>query len=1198
MGKLSNFILKIRNQWTNTTWAIFSFFIISMLMQWTMAQFEKKVYLSTLQFGFDEKADAFEDKREILFENFDYEWLFFIPDMFFLLSICWIIGIFYKKMKTQRNKEYVSYDFFFWALIFFGILSILFDWYENFQYFFGSKYLPYFSQVETFKVSLVSILLALTLLYGVLHFSNSGMSKECKNIDRSNSLIWEPKKMLKLFMSASISILLLIVIGLGLTMLDQGATLVVHLIDQADQWHGFIQIVMTVLLINLLAVMLSHYPEYIQRALGPSKKTRWHINWIFKFIPGLITFTNSHYDDKEESLYDVSTDLKNDPNAPIDPNRTKYANWGTIFRYFLGVMTYIAWFYVMYQAFDLYSLASFDAGSSVTLWSVLVCVIIYCLYRAHSIDSKDLIDEINTTNTLDPNVEQTAVISKEAIDKVKPWVRGYQILLWCTIVLGVGAMIVFAVNRWNVLAFYASIIFLLFNTFLFVFFRFTRFYQKYVLFSSYHVLFLLKKDKEASFVGNSKIKLVIENGATDNYLKKLYGNVSSSYYFLCYIRAIAFLAGAYLGWSYFTMGNYITDFNAIPLTLAFLVMLYIVIIYPIKFYLAYGRRQYNERETEDEAETDIETGTKSNFYRRKKKYIWALCSIGALIFISIKVGQIANLHKLFYVDSLEYETVRKFTTGLDEYIEKNMVVDCNTVTPMLRITSFGGGLKSNLWTLLTMNELDRRIKTREDEKTSNTRFDNKRILDYTISLSGVSGGAVGLGNYLVLDYLDKISKSYYNRDSVIRNIGEENILAIDVSGIFGHDKIKQTFTWSADSSNQNKDRSYYAMQRYMKALNKTEDCAKIEELSESSLSEFWYKMKLEYGYNPALIINTASTGYRPGVSLSLMQDSISFPGYIQLSDFDTTKVPHLYKDLRYYDAISTSNRFPVMSPTAQIEDEGFFLDGGYFENSGLMTSNLFHEDLKSKSKILITYPMGTVVILNGKSDYIRMFIDKHEIKLIEIKESTNTAAIIAGITNIDKLPNVLLETEEMYKNKGDSLFRIYLPHPISIDDIYASLGGEFNIDDEIFKAIDSNNKTIKLAMDDFFANDPDSLSRENNGIVVPPLARTLSKPAVDYETAMVRHHPEVKAQLHSIISFVKNGVKTNGDPCLELDPFIDANSNRVDKIIPGVPDTISPVKYQPAEVLRSLPKKQKIKKAIKKINASSKKRYIKSKKAN
>lgn len=1170
-------LLKLRKQFT---WAILSFFIISMFMQWTIAQFEKQKYLSSLQFGFDNEAAAFEAKRTILFENFKYEWLYFIPDMFFMISICWIIWIFFKKMKTHRAKKYISYNFFFWAFICFGVLSVFFDCYENFQYLFGVEYFTYFSQVETYKVSCISILFVLTVLYGFLHFSNSGIIERQEIIDDTYSLKWKSRKIIKLIVSAAISILMLVAIGLGLTMLDQGATLVVHLIDQADRLHGFVQIVMTVLLINLLAVILSHYPEYIQSALEPSKKTRWHINWIFNFIPDIITFTNNHFGDKIIDKNESSNDQTNTNNVIVENTSTKYANWATLFRYFLGVMTYIAWFYVMYQAFDLYSLTNFDAGASVMLWSLVVSLLIYCLYQTHSSHSQKMTNEIKAIYKLNPEVEQTAFITKEAIDNVRPWVRAYQILLWCTILLGVGAMIVFAVYRWHRYAFYASIIFLLFNTFLFVVFRFTRYYQKYVLFSSKYVLKLLKKDNEAAFVGGSKISLIIENGATDNYLKKLYGNVSSNYYFLCYIRAIALLAGVYLVWSYFTMGSYIYGFNAIPLTLAFLVLLYISIIYPIKFYLAYGRQRYNEHAPGDEAP----------FYKRKKKYIWVVCSALGLLFICTKIGKIGNLHKLFYVEAHQYETVKDFAIGLDGYIEENMVVDCNTVTPMLRVTSFGGGLKSNLWTLLTMNELDRLIKKQGRGNISNARFNDKRILDYTISLSGVSGGAVGLGNYLVLDYMDKVSTNPYDRDAIIQKIGRENILAIDVSGIFGHDRIKQTFTWSADSENQNKDRSYYAMQRYMKVLKQTEDCDEIEDVSESSLSEFWYKMKLAHGYNPALIINTASTGYKPGVSLSLRQDSISFPGYIQLYNLDRTDVISRYNELRYYDAISTSNRFPVMSPAAQIEDRGFFLDGGYFENSGLLTSNLFHEDLKSKSATVKTYPMGTVVILNGKSDYVRMFIDEHKIKLTEIKESTNTAAIIAGITNIDKLPNVLLETEEMYQNEEDTLFRIYLPHPISIDDIFASLGGMFELNDAIFEAIDSNNLRIKIAMDEFFAIDTNRLSRENNGLVVPPLARTLSKPAVDYETAMVRYHPDVISQLESIILYVKGGVKISGDSCFEPVPFMDTQQNRGEVDLPRYEDSLSHVKFQPAQVLRSLPKKTKIKKAIKKINASANKK--------
>ena len=45
---------------------------------------------------------------------------------------------------------------------------------------------------------------------------------------------------------------------------------------------------------------------------------------------------------------------------------------------------------------------------------------------------------------------------------------------------------------------------------------------------------------------------------------------------------------------------------------------------------------------------------------------------------------------------------------------------------------------------------------------------------------------------------------------------------------------------------------------------------------------------------------------------------------------------------------------------------------------------------------------------------------------------------------------------------------------------------------------------------------------EKEGVVVPPLARTLSQPAVGYETAILRYHPDVKAQISIIVNYIKN----------------------------------------------------------------------------
>jgi len=1149
-------------------------------MRRAAAKFQKESLYSSVQFGFNEDSAIFESEREVLFGDFDYEWWFFIPDMFFMLTICWLVSIVYKKLKASREKKYISYNFFKWTLLIFGICSIVFDWYENVQYLGGLDAVPmYWSGVSTWKSTCISIFLALTLLYSLLHFFDTNPNSYVDE-DASKSLSWNPHKMLVVFRGSAISILILMVIGMGLTLLDQGATLVVHLLDQASTYYGFIQIIMTVLLINLLAIIISHYPEYLQNAIEPSKKIRWHINWVFGFIPGLITFTSIHHDDHK---YVEALDEKHTYSGG-KKTEAKYANYVSLFRYYLGVLTYVAWFYVMYKAFDLYSLTKYDAWSSVFLWSLLVCIIIYYLYRAHSRDARDLVSEIGRVKRLDPAIEQTFTVDKGAIDKVRPWVNAYTFFLFLTIGIAFVAMFVFAKYGWHKYAFFASIAFLLSNTFLYVFFRFTRLYIKFVWFDADYIKHLFAKDHELAFAGDSKVSISVDNDQSNNIFKKLVGNVSSNYYFLNYMRIIAMLSSLYLVWSYFTMDSYITKFSAIPLTLSFLMIVYIIIIYPIKFHMAYGNRQYNEQGDNNQ----------DAYYSRKKKYLWIVSLLGVFLFLISTVGGADNLHKLYYVKSEDHETVKQFSDNLNEYIASEMVVDKNTVTPMLKITSFGGGLKSNLWTLLTMSALDDGVSATMPAANS-----KKRILDYTLSLSGVSGGAVGLGNYLVLDYMNrKNGPEKYNRNQVVQNIGKENVLAIDVSGLFGHDRIKSTITFGSSADKPNFDRSYFAMRRYMKILTK-ENEENLNTLTNSSIAEYWKEMKKGVKHNPALIINTASTGYQPGVVFSLKSDAVLFPGYIELSDEVDEDGIITPKGLRYYDAVSTSNRFPVMSPAGQIEDEGFFLDGGYFDNSGLLTTEHFYNDLKSRSEIVEKYPTGTVVILNGKSDYTRRFIDLMGIKQTEINVSTNTAAIIAGITNIDKLPNVLLTSESTYSDSGDLLFKIYMPHPISIDDIYASLSGEFVINEEVFAAMKENNRKVNQALKDY------GVEIDCKGVVVPPLARTLSAPAVDYQTAMIMHHPDVKSQIQDVVDYIKDGVPIGGNSTTvvaDVPDIIDYGSLPTSDSVTEVSDyptetyssvgTVgTPVEIDTAiqkalDILKSLPDKEIVKKRREKINAN------------
>ena len=51
-------------------------------------------------------------------------------------------------------------------------------------------------------------------------------------------------------------------------------------------------------------------------------------------------------------------------------------------------------------------------------------------------------------------------------------------------------------------------------------------------------------------------------------------------------------------------------------------------------------------------------------------------------------------------------------------------------------------------------------------------------------------------------------------------------------------------------------------------------------------------------------------------------------------------------------------------------------------------------------------------------------------------------------------------------------------------------------------------------------NEHEDYDTKTWGIVQPPLARLLSRPAVEYEKAMVLHHPKVEERIREIINLI------------------------------------------------------------------------------
>src|SRR5690606_18851502 len=143
-------------------------------------------------------------------------------------------------------------------------------------------------------------------------------------------------------------------------------------------------------------------------------------------------------------------------------------------------------------------------------------------------------------------------------------------------------------------------------------------------------------------------------------------------------------------------------------------------------------------------------------------------------------------------------------------------------------------------------------------------------------------------------------------------------------------------------------------------------------LDSLSFNAYW-KTKIfdnKNQYFPSLIINTAKTNGKRGVfySVTYPKDSTLFYNSDNLSQLHNGSIA-------YYEAVSSTNRFPALSPAAKIKNYGHYIDAGAIDNSGLLSSIDLHNYLL-KDSTLNTSKKVFVEIINGRNNYIWHLIQK------------------------------------------------------------------------------------------------------------------------------------------------------------------------------------------------------------------------------
>jgi hypothetical protein len=468
-------------------------------------------------------------------------------------------------------------------------------------------------------------------------------------------------------------------------------------------------------------------------------------------------------------------------------------------------------------------------------------------------------------------------------------------------------------------------------------------------------------------------------------------------------------------------------------------------------------------------------------------------ALTALLVVTNCAGIEVRTHELDFVENTESEIPESV------FIDSLQSKKDNT---LFFIASHGGGLKANVWTLNILNTLQKDTQG--------------KLLNQSIAMSGASGGSLGLALYT--GFYKEDGTNTQDIQKKIDKLAHQNYTSLDLTLAFGLDSYRKL--WPLNQKIGLRDRPYYAMVKYQ---NEVENL-KSDKLSTVSFRDYWKEAFVKEGYFPSLIMNTAGTNGSRGILWSVKQKSFKdiFPYSENLADLSFGKT------LPFYQAVSTTNRFPMLSPAAKIPGYGHYIDAGAIDNSGLLGCLDLHNYLLRDKRVLGNKQIAYIEIINSKTLYINHLIEKFktQYKLTHIgkyeKEADNIMVDLKTGLNLDKIPAYLSDYLTNWENTSNGklrYFKILMPHKVSMDDVVGFFDGEIidiGIEKNLAKFLKIENKSIL-----------DITDRENSErslfepwqFYEPTLSRHLSKSSNRYIKAILKH-PYLTRQFSEIKSLL------------------------------------------------------------------------------
>ncbi len=970
---------------------------LTALMGISMGAFAINGYISWQQFT---QFDIFGTIAEIIRSENKTFWFY----TFFIIDFVWaptLLFYLYRVLISWLGGYLASGKWLRWGILGFIWAALTFDVIENSMYMWG------FATHASSMSAIADVSALKYLFYGlfILLFIAAAYRYHIHNKLRAIG---------KFVASAFLSLFIIAVIVLLLTQMDQGNTIVIHLLNHP------VSLALAFVLTTFLGVILSHYPIYFEAALFP--KTSRSVQWVMankrRFLGfGVIYFNynrnkvNSENQVIEDKGIPAPDKLVNADETPIIEHLRKL----------IGILIHLALFIILLTV----SQQCFNWGNiapKLTLVALLAAVLFYLHWHKES------------------NLQEEA-----GFDRPRPvrLAKAFPSIVILHVLFVGMSMIASFILGWSIITVLICLLTCLTGMFTFLAFRITRSTLKYVFYTE-----ALSSSKALWLKNSDPSQLTPYRG-----IWKRYARLSNNVYYLFNMQNVGWGALA------FTLCLVLSvDFaiwvNPLTMILALIVVAYSGIALYIKHILYYGQ-------------PNIPPSTKFKSY----KYLLPLVGFTFLAWVAFTTTQGNSLHEICMSDESPEDI-----TSLDEYRSK---FPQNPGPNRFYVGSYGGGLKADLWNLLLLEKL---------QTSSQGNF-----LKSTACLSGVSGGGIGISNYCAL-VTEKADRSASN-STTIDAIGEFNVLSIDLSMSAGKDLFRELIP----SNNLcPTDRSYVAMERYALLCGmSTEDYRSL------TFRQYWNNAHKANGF-PPILINTVSTSGIQGIASTIgANDEQIVPGSIDiLSGVD-------HKSLTFYGATSTCNRFPIFSPAARVKGKGHFLDGGYYDNSGLLAAYSFYHKVHEVDS---TAKPVFVSISNSNSWYIHQVLDEWEIAPKSENNSGELSAILGTVASIDKIPNYIAT----FLNEEFHFVEIPMPHPFTYEQACAILGNEPTDPLSLIDKINLHNDSIYSALERYAGYDLDKW-----GVVVPPLARLLSKPAVEYQKAMIGEHYLVKMRLEELVRLSK-----------------------------------------------------------------------------